>query len=287
MIACDLGSNTFRIVELECSGAKRLREFERVVKTAQGLSSSGKISKDAERRVIDAIDEAKEIFDLDSAYFVATAALRLASNKEEVLQNIKDATGIEFQVISSEDEAAYVRVGVENRLKLLNIEPKDYIILDLGGGSCEFILKEQYKSFNIGIVTIADKYRLEDIEIGVKEELKPVIEFSQKISRVKKFIASSGTPTTVAAFLQNIDYINYDYQKINGYLLQISDLDIALDRLLSMSMSDRVKWVGVGRDELIIAGILILKEIVKIFGFDKFTVIDDGLREGVAISHCP
>jgi len=286
MIACDLGSNTFRVVEIDCKSKERVREFERIVKTADGLAQSGKISFKAQQRIIEAINEAKDMFDLKDAYCVTTAALRIASNSDEVLKNIKDATGLEFKIIDSAKEAKYAKIAVENRLEILNIKPDDYVIMDLGGGSTELIFKEFDKSFDIGIVTIVDNYSLTDIKNGIKKEFKEIEIFANSVEKPQTFIATAGTPTTIAAYLQGMDYSNYDYKKVNGTILSLKDMENALEKLLSLPESDRSRWVGVGRDNLIIAGILMFKEIVEIFGFDEVLIIDDGVREGVALNRC-
>ncbi len=286
MIACDLGSNSFRVVKIDCDTKQRVLEFERVVKTAEGISKSGEISEDAVRRIIEAIEDAKEFFDLTDAVAVTTAALRKATNSALVLEKIRVTTGLEFEIISAKMEAKFTRVAVENRLHLENMDIESYVLMDLGGGSTELIFKDFEMSFDIGIVTMVDKYLLDDIEDGIKKELLGVSELAKKIKKPKTFIASSGTPTTIASFLQGMDYESYDYRKINGVVLSIDDINRALRELLKMSESERVRWVGASRDDLIVAGVMIFREILKIFGFYEVLIIDDGLREGVALNRC-
>ncbi len=286
MIACDLGSNSFRVVEINCDTKQRVLEFERVVRTAEGILRSGEICEDAVWRIIEAINDAKEFFDLTDATAVTTAALRKATNSALVLEKIKSATGLEFEIISAKDEARFTKVAVENRLELDDIDAASYILMDLGGGSTELIFKDFERSFEVGILTMVDKYRLAFIKDGIKKELREIREFAKEIKKPKTFIASCGTPTTIASFLKGMDYESYDYKKINGTVLSIDDIDMALKRLLEMSESERIKFVGVGRDDLIVAGILIFREILEIFDFSEVLIIDDGLREGVALSRC-
>jgi len=280
MIACDLGSNTFRVVEIDCETKERVREFEKIVKTAEGSVHSGKINDEAVERVISAIHEAKELFDLKDAKAVATAAMRKATNSDEVLSLIFKETGLMIEIIDGKKEAYYVRKAIEVYVE------DDYIIMDLGGGSTELILKEDDKSFDVGIVTIIDKYSLSNIEEGIEKEFEFIKEFAKSAEQPKTFVATAGTPTTVAAFLKGMDYNHYDHKKINGMILTIEQIDSALLQLLEMSEDERIRWVGAGRDDLIIAGILMFKKIVEIFGFSDVLVIDDGLREGVAFGMC-
>ena len=278
MIACDLGSNTFRVVEIDCATKVRLKEFEKIVRTAEGIASSGKINDKAIQRVIAAVDEAKELFDLKDAKAVATAAMRKATNSDEVLSRIFNKTGLKIEIIDAKEEASYVREAVEAYLD------EEYIIMDLGGGSTELILKDEDVSFDIGIVTMVDKYDF--IKEGIKKEFVAIREFAKSVKKPQTFVATAGTPTTVASFLQGFDYENYDYKKINGTILTTVQIEDALKQLLEMSEEERIRWVGTGRADLIVAGILMFVEIVNIFGFDEVLVIDDGLREGVALSLC-
>lgn len=290
MIACDLGSNTFRVVQIDCESTERIKEFEKIVKTAEGIAGTGLISESAMQRVIEAIHEAKAEFDLTDARAVATAAMRKAANRTDVLRRIYEETGLEFEIIDAAKEAYFTKIAVKNRLRLASMESNSFLLMDLGGGSTELIFEDFDQSFQVGIVTIVDQYSLEGIYEGIKKEFLPIQSYAKeiytKIDKPDTFIATAGTPTTIAAFLQGMDYAHYDYKKINGTMITLEEMQRALDRLLAMPTVERVRWVGVGRDDLIIAGIVMFSEIVRIFGFEKVLVIDDGLREGVALDMC-
>ncbi len=294
MLGCDLGSNTLRVVKIDCKTKERVKEFEKIVKTAQGIEAAGEISQKTLDRVIEAILEAKKNFDdCENANYkaVATAALRMAKNAAFVIETIYAKTGIFFEIIDSKKEAEYTRVAVENRLKKLKQDTKSYILLDLGGGSCEVVVKYEdeviCESFDIGIVTVVEKYGLRELEKGIKRECAKLASFAKSVKKKPDiFIGSSGTPTTIASFLSGIDYEHYDYRKVNGFVLSRKDMKDALRKLISMDKEERIRWVGVGREELIVAGVKLLYEIVYLFGYEKLTVIDDGLREGAAIVNC-
>ncbi|RUM62716.1 MAG: phosphatase [Sulfurospirillum sp.] len=292
MIACDLGSNTLRVVEVDCEGRERVREFERIVKTAEGVERDGQICDAAVSRVVAAVRECRDYFDFSKGYkAVTTAAVRMAGNGREVVERIAQETGIVFEIIDGAREAEFTRLGVENRLDKLGLGTERYILLDLGGGSSEIVVKMGdevlSRSFAVGIVTMVEKYGLVHLEEGIRTSCKPIAAFARMLKeKPAVFVGSSGTPTTIAAFLQGIDYAHYDYRKINGYRLTLQKMEEALQRLLALDKASRQRWVGVGRDDLIIAGVKILIEIVSVFGYEEIIVIDDGLREGVALSQC-
>jgi exopolyphosphatase/guanosine-5'-triphosphate,3'-diphosphate pyrophosphatase len=99
-------------------------------------------------------------------------------------------------------------------------------------------------------------------------------------------VASSGTPTTIAALKLGMNYKTYNPQRINGTKITIEDLDFWAEKLMKMEMKKREELVGVGRGDLIISGIYIFKEIFKLAKYRECIVCDDGIREGVAISEC-
>lgn len=298
IIAIDLGSNSLRILKLDCQSKEALGEFHKTVKTADGLIATGLISDKAVERIIMALNEAKKELDFSDAKIkaVTTEAIRQAKNSDEVLRKIKEETSVTFEVIDGEAEARYVLAATEYRLEKLGKSPKSYMLVDIGGGSTEIVF--QYgegklfsKSFPVGIVTVTQKFG----EIAVIAESMPIIMnpirqyYNQVLAEhgeVELFIATAGTPTTVAAMKLGMEYATYDASKIHGEMLTQKDLVEQLSKLLMMSKADKVKAVGVGRDDLIASGILIYDELYSLSGFKESMVIDDGVREGVAFSCC-
>jgi exopolyphosphatase/guanosine-5'-triphosphate,3'-diphosphate pyrophosphatase len=298
IIAIDLGSNSLRILKMDCETKERLGEFHRTVKTADGLSSTGVISNEALERVVLALNDAKELLNFSNAKVkaVTTEAIRQAKNGEDVLKRILEQTGIEFEVIGGEQEARYALSAVEARLKLLGEEPKRFMMADIGGGSTELLFhygegKTFSKSFPVGIVTVTQKFHtLPEISKAIPVLMNPMKHYFNEVvsqhGEVELFIATAGTPTTVAAMKLGMEYATYDADKIHGTRLVQKDLVTQLMKLLEMSQEERVKAVGVGRDDLIASGILIYDELYTFSGFKESMVIDDGIREGVAFSLC-
>ena len=286
MIACDLGSNTLRIVELDCEDGRRIREFERMVKTADGLHESGLISPQSVERIVTALQEAGELFDLSLAHAVTTAAMRMATNRAEVLETIYEKTGVRFVCIDAKEEARLTRLAVSWRLEKMGYHDS-FMLMDLGGGSTEISLDDASQSFDVGIVTMAQRCGSKEmVERSLETILEPITRYLKAVDHPPLFVATAGTPTTIAAFKQDLDYAHYDVEKVNGTTLTLLDLDAALSRLLAMDIKERERYVGVGRDSLIVAGVLMVKHIMIAAGYERMLVIDDGLREGVALEKC-
>lgn len=298
IVAIDLGSNSLRVLKMNCETKESMGDFHKTVKTADGLAQSGLISKEALERVVVALNEAKEKLDFSDATIkaVTTEAVRQAKNGDEVLAKIKEQTGVEFELIDGEAEAKYALIATQNRLKLLGREPKSFMLIDIGGGSTEMLFyygedKTFSKSFPVGIVTVTQKFRgLAEISDAIPLLMNPMRgyygEVTSQYGEVELFIATAGTPTTIAAMKQGMEYNSYDANKIHGTVLTQKDLVEQLMNLFKMSEEERTKTVGVGREDLIASGVMIYEEIYHISGFKESTVIDDGVREGVAFSQC-
>jgi exopolyphosphatase/guanosine-5'-triphosphate,3'-diphosphate pyrophosphatase len=297
MIAIDLGSNSLRVLEYDCTSHKQTFAYEKVVKTADGLVEHGVVNDDAVARVISALKEAQEKLDFSgqAVKAVATEAVRRASNSDAVLEHIKKETGVSFDIISGEEEARLTLLAVTHRLAKLQYASDSFVLVDIGGGSTELIFSYENatvsKSFPVGIVTIAQSYKnLENIEKNLPQEMMDMQMFCAEVYATKgkpsSFVATAGTPTTVAAMKLGFNYETYDAAKINGTSLRKEELDFYLEKLLSMPFEVREVAVGTGRSDLIAAGILIYKQLYTLLEFETCVVVDDGLREGVALDMC-
>ncbi len=289
MIAIDLGSNTIRCIEFD--GIRWGKSFEKIVKTAESLHQSGTIGASAVQRIIDAIHEAKRVIDFSSSEVVAytTAAMRLASNQQEVVAKIFEESGIQFTIIDADKEGQLTLDAVLYRLDILGNRPDSFVLCDIGGGSTELIryARGEVETFSInrGIVTLSESAR---DKVGILrniDEFKTLIAERLGDGSYESLVMTAGTPTTIAAYLLGMDYTSYDPEKINGYTLSLQDCYRVYDELLSMDEGERTRFVGVGRENLIIAGILMVIAIYEVMDFKEAVIVDDGLREGIALEY--
>jgi len=292
--AIDLGSNSFRVVTYDFDTNTILNEFHEVVGMADGLVQTGKISHKAQQRVIDAINRAalNLNFDPSNAICVTTAAMRYASNNQEVLKNFQEKTGANFKIIDPQEEARLTLLAIKYALKRENYKSEKFIVLDIGGGSTEVIVNTYdtfvAQSFPFGIVTLTQKYR--DIEATkkalnlLKEEIHSFIDSLSFDLENYRFIATAGTPTTIAAVKLGLDAYAYDKNKVNGTKVTKEDLYKALELFKNKPLEELTQLVGKGRVEFIEVGILIYEAIFEVLNKNESIVFDDGLREGVAIN---
>lgn len=296
MIAIDLGSNSFRCIDYNCSEKKWGKAFEAIVKTADKTYETKIINQGAQERIINAINAAKQELDFSQEVrAVTTAAMRMAENSDAVIDAIYESTGVKFHIIDDVQEAYYTTLAVEKRLETLGLPSDSFVMIDVGGGSTEVMFvqngAQHSMSFPIGIVTVAQQcntsFKVHEHLQGLMAPVKAFItEYYEAEGRVSTFVATAGTPTTMAAFLQGMDYKSYDARKINGYELSLNATQVALKGLLDLSEEERAVKVGVGREDLISAGIVIVQELYHALEFETAVVIDDSLREGLAMKHC-
>lgn len=294
MVGIDLGSNTIRAVLIDCDSFERKKMYERAIRCADGLQASGMIGEDALKRAIEAIEEIKSQFPMERYKGVATAAFRIAKNGQKIVDEIYTKTGVKFDIIDSDMEAYLTIEAIKHRIGVLGLDER-FVTVDIGGASTEisFVDKNDIvsESFPVGIVTMSQKYGSKEVlSIELPRELEGAKEFVRDMRytgfRPKNFLATSGAPTTLAAMKLGFDSRSYDYKRISGTELVQDELNGFLDGLLRMEVAKREQIAGVGRGDLIVAGVLIFRELFKIVGFKKCIIIDDSLREGVAIVGC-
>lgn len=298
MIAIDLGSNTIRVLQVDCKSGEFLYEYQKIVRTADNLIHTGVISSKAKERIIEAIKEAASHIDFgkDKIKAVTTEAMRRAKNSSAILEEIYNETGVRFEIIDGGTEARLTISAVDNRLKVLDIVPQNgFVMIDIGGASTEiaFVGRDDIiaQSFSLGIVTLAQAYpTLDMLKIALPSRLELISDFIQSIlqekSNIDIVVATAGTPTTIAAMKIGLDFETYEASKINGMKLDLADMDEQLERLLYMSEDMREVTVGTGRSDLIATGIVLFKALLGLLEKNECIVVDDGLREGVALEGC-
>ncbi len=297
MIAIDLGSNSCRILAYDCHTHQKLNAYEALVKTADGLYATKRINDGALQRIIDALHSANAIMDFTShdVKAVTTEAMRQAHNRDEIIAAIDHATGVRFEVIDAQTEAELTLLAVNHRLKTMGLKANNFVLVDIGGGSTEVTFckadKHFSKSFGIGIVTLAQQCEsLEVVQKSLNHLLDPVREYVNAIYETQEkpdfLVSTAGTPTTLAGYLEGMNYHTYDASKINGYKLSREGVAKGLKDLMAMDEAQRALYVGVGRESLIAAGIVIMQTFYELLGFESSIVIDDSLREGVALDYC-
>lgn len=298
--AIDLGTNTARLLigsHDPQGGIVQLYLQRRIVRLGGGFSREAGLSDEAMERALEALlSFAAEIsrHRVTRVRAVATSAVRDAANGKAFIAKVHDATGISLEIIGGEEEGLLTLRGV---LAGLDDTAGNFLVFDIGGGSTEYTLAANEtplftNSLPLGVVRLTEgKTTLPAMEEKIGRELgalKAELTVSGLISRLDgaTLLGTAGTVTTLAAISLNMT--DYDYRKVNNYTLALDQIRDIFALLLPMTPAERLQVPGLeqGREDLIVAGILITIKTMELFGFSQLKVSDFGLLEGLPLQLC-
>jgi exopolyphosphatase/guanosine-5'-triphosphate,3'-diphosphate pyrophosphatase len=292
----DLGTNTFHllIVEIENGQEKVIHKEKIAVKLGEGGISEGTISKSAQERALktmlyfkDKINEEK----VGNIFASATSAMRNAENGKEVMEKIYDATGISIHLISGMDEAKFIHQGVK---KAIEIGPEPALIMDIGGGSVEFIICNQQEvfwmqSFEIGAQRLLDKFHkhdpilpkdIEKLDDFLRKELEE-LKVKMDIYQPHHLIGSSGTFDT----LIDINYQEKEIEKPDevSFSLSLEDFNQIFNEIIHKTREERMAIPGMieMRVDMIVVAVCLIQFLIENNDFMDIKVSTFALKEGV------
>lgn len=285
--AIDIGTNSTRLLVADCSGAglKRIEAGLITTRLGKGMSS-GLLLQETMLSTADAVGlfYRKTInLGAESVVAAATSAVRDASNRIEFLELVKKRTGLTVRVLGGEEEAALSYRGV---LSGLQVEPDSTVVVDIGGGSTEFIWMQGEQlnlvSVNAGAVRLTDTAA---DEIVIYNILRPTLE-EVKQSAFECLVGVGGTVTTLAAIDQQLAV--YDSKRVHGYSLSAVSVNRILEMLNCMDIEERRKVPGLRpeRADIIVAGANIVKIIMDGLGSEKMLVSECDILDGLALEEC-
>ena len=291
----DLGTNTCNllIAEYDKQTYQILYQGKEVVKLGKNGIDKNLLVADGLERAIHAIQKQLEkIKNYDTTHIVAlaTSAIREAINQNWFLREIKEKTGVELLVISGEKEADLIFKGV--KLALGEIEDHS-IILDIGGGSNEFILTEAgepvwKQSFPLGMARIIDQIppsnpiTPEEI-IQIRNYFESGLDSLWKRTtgiEITSLIGCSGAFDTLADLIDQTD--PGSKHRIRQEL-KISDFERIYKMLIESTTDERKQLKGMEsiRIEMIVPSVILIKIIVERLKIQKIYQTDYALREGI------
>lgn len=296
----DIGSNTVRLAvyQLTEGGAYRVIDQGRwAARLSQRLNEDGALSAAAIEELAEVLRHYRRICQLHGASrirAVATAAIRQATNREQIVDRLNEATGIPVEVLSGEDEARY---GSQAMLSTLGFG--DGFVIDIGGGSTEISLLIDRKvahavSFPIGCVNTASRFAL-GADIVPPSVLGDIQQFiDQQLSKEPwignhpglPLIGLGGTVRALAKLHQR--QTDYPLQMLHGYGLREAEVAVRLDQLAAVPLDRRKKLPGLSKDrgDVIVPGLAILLGIIRYTAASEVIVCGAGLRDGLFYDTC-
>lgn len=291
--AIDIGTNSTRLLIVDYkNGTYTVLDRDLIIsRLGEGVDKNKYLNDKAIERTVTALekyDKKIKKYNVKKVKIVGTSALRDVKNKNDFINLLKKRTSFKINIISGNQEAKYIYKGVKT-----DIKSNDFLIVDIGGGSTEFIWKNQKeiveKSLDIGAVRLTERI-VEDSKkaLSNKEQKKLQKEINQALNKeninkykAKKLIGVGGTITTLAAM--NLGLEKYDSGKIHQYLLLKEDIEQLFNKLSKSNISERKNMKGLheSRADIITAGAIILELIMEIVDINKITVSERDILYGL------
>ncbi len=289
----DIGTNTILllIAEVEEGALKPLLEKETIVRLGEGLQKSGILSEGAMERGIQTLDQyLKECQEMgvQRIFAAGTSALREARNSDHFLERVEEKLNLSIEIISGEEEAQLSFLAVTRDLKESR---KPILVIDVGGGSTEFILGRgdritQWVSLPLGSVRFTEQFLLSD---PVHEEEwenmeRQIQKLLVRIPHPKEpflMVAVGGTATTLASVEQGL--AEFILEKIHHFLLEKEALGRQLLLFGSKTIDERRKIPGLpaARADVILAGGAILYWAMEKLECPSVLISCHGVRYGL------
>jgi len=295
--AIDQGTNSIRLLVVEPLDDGWLQELARdmvITRLGEGVDATGRIDPASLERtlgVLASYSRRARALGAERIRVAATAAVRDASNRDDLAKAVRELAGSELEVVSGEREAALCFLGATRGL---DADPP-FLVLDIGGGSTEFVVGTGEPllaiSTQTGSVRLTERFvrtdppaivELEAMEaeiLGILEEVEAAV----PVHDARTLVAVAGTATTVQAMA--LDLPRYDPEAIHRTWLAADDAEGALHRLARMTNPERaaLPFMAPGRGDVIVAGAMILALVLRRFGFERALVSETDILDGLAL----
>ncbi|MEM1370209.1 MAG: Ppx/GppA phosphatase family protein [Cyanobacteria bacterium P01_H01_bin.15] len=291
VVAIDPLLKTFRIIA---------REKDTVRLGETGLKPQ-ELSPEAISRAIPALRRCQDLalsFQVESILAAATSATREAPNGQAFLQQVKDELNLSIDLISGQEEARRIYLGV---LSGMDLAVSPHLVIDIGGGSTELILAEREKirylsSTKVGAVRLTRSLITTDpisssefnnligyIRDQLKRPLEDIRDHLQP-GEIPQLIGTSGTIETLAT-VYALETQGSVPSPLNGFPLPLDYLQDLVKRLAKRNYAERLEIAGLidKRAEIILAGAVILQEVMKILQLPEVVICERALREGMIV----
>jgi exopolyphosphatase/guanosine-5'-triphosphate,3'-diphosphate pyrophosphatase len=296
----DIGSNSTRLLIAEMEDHRVARELVRhseVTRLGSGVDADGRLRDDAMQRVFDTLDGYKaeiDEHDCRAAVAVLTSAVRDSANGEEFAAQVRDRYALEPHVLTGDQEAQLTFLGATSERDPSDRTPT--LVLDIGGGSTELVIGTGsevgfHVSTQAGVVRQTERHlhrdppdpvEMDELVADVRAILADNVPPSVR-DAVGHGIAVAGTATSLAAIAQHLD--PYDAERVHGYLISSAECDRILGELAAMTLEQRRHVPGLqpGRAPTIVAGVLIFREVLALFGLDRIEISEHDILRGAAL----
>ena len=294
----DIGTNSTRLLigDVDETGVTEIERRTAVTNMGRGVDHTGTICTDAVDDVCSVIADYKSRYEemgADRVMAIATSAVRDAVNGQAFIAELRERFNLDARLLTGEEEANLTYLGATAHLP----EGDSTLVFDIGGGSTELIVGTGTRigfqtSLQAGTIRQSerhlttdppDPHELEDLAGDIRNVIERAIAV-QPQAMPNRAIAVAGTPTSLAAIDQELE--PYDPGRVHGYRLGMRRIQRMLSRLSSLPLAERLRVPGLhpGRAPTIVAGTVILVQVMRAFQVQEIEVSELDILHGSALS---
>ena len=303
LASVDIGTNSVRLLVADVDGAGgdarvvTLDRRMRITRLGQGVDRDRRLHPDAIARTLAVLDEYGAVardLGVQAVRATATSAARDSANRDDLFDPAERALGTRPELLSGAEEARLSFLGATAGLASVHGEPGPYLVVDIGGGSTEFVFgtdaPEGLISIDIGCVRITEQFLHSDPpapeELSaavsvVRDHLTDVEREIPNLRDAKTLVGLAGTVTTVAAVEQGLP--EYDRERIHHFRLTRAAVEDVFRTLALESAAERRHNPGLEpeRVDVIVGGTIVLAAVMRAFAFDEMLVSEDDILDGL------
>jgi exopolyphosphatase/guanosine-5'-triphosphate,3'-diphosphate pyrophosphatase len=292
----DIGTNTVLLLVADVTREGTITPVvyeQRIPRLGKGVDAAKNLQPDAMQRVIDVLKEYRAIIaqhDVSTTVVAGTSAVRDAANREEFVRRVQTEVGFSLEVLSGEEEAYWTYRGAISGIPGI----RKATVVDIGGGSTEITVGDDRKilhsvSLDVGSVRLTERFfqhnppthpELEAAITLVEEELAKAgaFDFTNSV-----LVGVAGTATTLAVLAQGLKA--FSIEAVTNYKLDIDTVYLLFRALRAMRTQEirSLSSMMEGRSDVIVAGTLIVREIMAHFKFKEMIVSERGVRYGLLL----
>ncbi len=296
----DIGTNSIHMLVAEIQPDLSIKILDREKDTTRlgdGSFEKRRLKKSSMRRawnVISAFHKTAKQLHIRRTIGVATSAVRDAKNGKEFIREIYRRTGIRIRIVSGDEEGRLIELAARSNM---DVQGKKTLVVDIGGGSMELIVgdgKKHFflKSFPLGVARLTDHFlskdppsakQLKKLEKHIEKTLRIPVQQIRKW-KVSKVIGTAGTLINLGSMAYEDEY-SKRLKLVHHFVLQRKRLEEIHSKITGLSLKERLNFPGLDskRADIILAGSVLVRTLMRLLEIDRITISKQGIREGLIL----
>ena len=297
----DMGTNSTRLLvaDVEPDGVREIERRSTVTRLGRGVDTSGQLAADAIEDVCAAVAEYIELYrplEPERITALATSAARDASNGGAFIAELRERFALDARTLDGDEEARLTYLGASVGRDARRDPADRTLVIDIGGGSTELVVGSGaeigfHTSLQAGTVRHSERHLPHDPPTPAEletlaDDVRGLIDTelgAQAMVSAKDGIGVAGTPTSLAAIDLRLD--PYDPDAVEGHVLSLETIQHTCSRLSAIPLAERLAVTGLHPDRAptIVAGIVILIQVMRAFGLAEIEVSEHDILYGAAL----